>query len=926
MRTSSISLVLPAALLTPLAHAATLNVGGTGGYASVQAAINASTSGDTINVRAGTFTGPIDTRGKSLTIRGAGVASTTLQASTAGSTLITISRGERVTISDLKLTGAGQGIEVRGSTLSASDLLITGMSGGGAGAGIELSAAANATLTRVELRSNAAGTGWDGGAIFVEDSTLDVVDGVWSQNRGDSGGALYAARATLRLDGLRVEENTAVDQGGGLFVSAGTVLTATDTTLDTNQAAGRGGGIAATDSDIEWTGGAWTANTSGAAGGGGSLSGQATAGSRLWLDIADNSADGDGGGLYATDLLLELSDSELADNTSGARGGGLWTLDADLTLTRTALRRNTAVDDGGGAQLRRTAGGPAALAIDLILDGNSASAGGGVDTEVPLTIRGLSGGANEALAGDGGALRSASTLVLTRAALASDIATGTGGAIALRNGSLSVSDSSISDAAAGDGGCIAAFGSGTQRHSLTNIALAGCTATGSGGALRVDAAATLTAAGLSLLGSDAGFEGGGAALSDIGSLDWQGGEIRANVAPTAAGVAISGSAGLLRTLDVAANIASRSAGGLMLRALSGALTVSTSALWENAAPDAGGLWTDPGGAAVSLTQLSIVANDGDGLHAAGRGVTVHNTVLEGNSGAGLRADVETPTSYSQAGGNSAAWAGPAGAGSGAGSGNGTRTCAWAAVIANGDPEDDVLLFGAPSPCRDQGDPALTDLDGSRSDPGHRGGAFAVDGDADGDGVARSAGDCADADPTAYPGAAERWYDGVDQDCAGGDDNDADLDGSPIPEDCDDLDPTVHPGAEDASTDGIDQDCDGSDGVAGTDGTDGADGDEGTDGADAGDGTDGTDTWPEAQDADGDGVPQSADCNDADPDIRPEATEACGNGADDDCDGFVDDYDADCMKSGGGCAVGARAPGALWLAISVWAWSGRRRRR
>jgi hypothetical protein len=163
-------------------------------------------------------------------------------------------------------------------------------------------------------------------------------------------------------------------------------------------------------------------------------------------------------------------------------------------------------------------------------------------------------------------------------------------------------------------------------------------------------------------------------------------------------------------------------------------------------------------------------------------------------------------------------------------------------------------------------------------------------DRDGDGVVNEE-DCGPDDPQAYPGADEIWYDGVDQDCDGlEDDDDKDGDGwglygdsdgggEAYSEDCDDDDPEIHPGADELC-DELNNDCDGE---IDEDAIDAPTWYPDEDGDGAGADTGGV----QACEAPEDYVSSSDDCDDESARRYPGAQEDC-DGEDNDCDGAIDE--------------------------------------
>ena len=227
---------------------------------------------------------------------------------------------------------------------------------------------------------------------------------------------------------------------------------------------------------------------------------------------------------------------------------------------------------------------------------------------------------------------------------------------------------------------------------------------------------------------------------------------------------------------------------------------------------------------------------------------------------------------------------------------------------------DGLVLADGSPAIDAGDPALVDLDDSRSDIGAFGGQVPFPLDLDGDGFTAPGLDCNDDDASVFPGAAE-VCNGQDDDCDGtlpADEADTDEDGVGICQgDCDDEDPDTFPAATEIIGDGVDQTCDGQETCFVDDDGDGFGGDDLVE----------TDVLT-CDDAGMAAV--SGDCDDGDEDASPGVSEVECNGVDDDCNPDT----PDCPEgSGEGCGCSTSQPGAAaaWLAlVALIGWRRRRR--
>lgn len=314
------------------AHAATLTVSsdGSGDYASVQAAVDAATSGDTIEIGPGTFSEAVSVSAKTLYLQGSGIGSTILDGDGAP-TVLTV-QGAGLNLAQMTIQGGGQGLDLSGVIGSVDTVEVANNSGDSAGAGIAVRNDSNVNLLTVYIESN---SGTDGGGLHLDATSQATLTNGWIANNSasGSGGGIYS-EGNLALADTSLRENEAAVHGGGAFVT-GISPDIVGGSFWGNVAGTNGGGIAVVSSDV------------------GAVSPRVKQ-AEFWL----NEAGADGGGMYldgsgqfyVREILAIL-------NEAGNDGGALWASGGRPSITFLRAWHNQALNDGGGAYLTSSNGG-----------------------------------------------------------------------------------------------------------------------------------------------------------------------------------------------------------------------------------------------------------------------------------------------------------------------------------------------------------------------------------------------------------------------------------------------------------------------------------------------------------------------------------------------------------------------------------------
>ncbi len=306
------------AAATSASNATTLYVPGE--FATIGEGIVAASEGDTVLVARGTFHEMLDLHGKEIVLRSeAGPDYTTVDADRRGSVLTCMS-GEttRSVVDGFTLTGGfaelGGGIRVRDSSPSFHHLIVRG----------------NEAIA-------------EGGGMHILHDHLEVYGIVLIQNRAPRGAGLFAIDGVYSLDELMAGYNEAAGDGGGVWISRGT-LVLNRPILEGNTGV-NGAGALVDNGNLEIYGGR----------------------------ISGNSASERGGGVHSRCARVDL-ERLLVERNSSAEGGGLALLDGQISLDRVAVLHNEAGDAGGGFHLERAL----TDAFQLTVHGNEAPAGSGL--------------------------------------------------------------------------------------------------------------------------------------------------------------------------------------------------------------------------------------------------------------------------------------------------------------------------------------------------------------------------------------------------------------------------------------------------------------------------------------------------------------------------------------------------------------------
>lgn len=604
------------------------------------AALEKAADGATVSLAAGRYPEQVTIR-RGVSVVGAGADSTVLDSAGGGTVVTSFSNTALVTLQGLTITGGsavggGGGIANFGP-MAIVDSVVAGnrvsLGEGFQGLGGGIFSFGTLSITGTSVLSN---TGVTGAGINSRGSLHMVNSTIGANTASAAGGGLVAAPGTAELVNVTVSGNTAA-AGGGLEVEAGGTLTLANTIV--------AGNTAADGPDCRGPVGSLGGNLVGDAAGCGFAAegpGDQSGVDPLLGPLADNGGPTPTFALAAGSPAIDSAEPSLcpevdqrgvarpqgpgcdsgAFELEGAAGAATWYVAPDgddgndcLAPDRPCATFARALALAGPGDTVRAAAGT--YEERLRLGGELRVEGAGAESTVVDA-----GGAGTALSVDAGARASVSGLTLTGGAAASGAGVQNYGELTLELSVVRENRAALTLGGDGLGGGVANYGSMTISATavLSNSGVVGG-GVGSSGALTVTD---------SLIAGNVGLVGGG--LASVASAQVRGSTVSGNLAVLGGGIANFGRMTIGQT-SVLSNTALIGAGILSY----GPLELETSVIFGNAAGEAGGGVRSAAGGDLTMRSSTVTANtapQGGGVSSAdGGSAWASGSIIAGNGGA-----------------------------------------------------------------------------------------------------------------------------------------------------------------------------------------------------------------------------------------------------------------------------------------------------
>jgi hypothetical protein len=230
-----------------------------------------------------------------------------------------------------------------------------------------------ATLKKLKLQNGVANsTGEAGGALFVDGNVTIVRSRLEGSHAADVGGGVFITDGRLTMRRSAVRGNDASGEGGGIFVNESATFELTKSSLAGNEA-DEGGGMFT----------------------------EATQSPSMLVatTVSGNTVSEEGGGIWNGGPALSVENSTIADNTAGGSGGGLYAApDSGAAIQFATITRNRADADAtgpdGGGGIFADGGDDVVVTSGTLLARNRATGGAFEDCDAPAPVGIVSFGDN----------------------------------------------------------------------------------------------------------------------------------------------------------------------------------------------------------------------------------------------------------------------------------------------------------------------------------------------------------------------------------------------------------------------------------------------------------------------------------------------------------------------------------------------------